>query len=108
MVAPHPYIRFSSTLLNEEGKPLAGLHLLTFYIHDTGDRRGNPLWTEALPVQSDENGNYTVDLMTSASAGVAEAFDAHPLLYVSTSIPASSSYSRAQVITTIPQAIYQD
>ncbi|SPF38355.1 exported hypothetical protein [Candidatus Sulfotelmatobacter kueseliae] len=108
MVAPHPYIRFSSTLLNEEGKPLAGLHLLTFYIHDTGDRRGNPLWTEALPVQSDENGNYTVDLMTSASAGVAEAFDAHPLLYVSTSIPASSSYSRAQAITTIPQAIYQD
>src|SRR5208283_3506945 len=100
--------RFSSTLLNEEGEPLAGLHLLTFYIHDTGDRRGNPLWTEALFVQSDENGNYTVDLMTSASAGVAEAFDAHPLLYVSTSIPASSSHSRAQAITTIPQAIYQD
>jgi hypothetical protein len=61
-IAPHPYIRFSSTLLNEDGKPLAGLHLLTFYIHDTEDRRGDPLWTETLPVQTDETGQYTVGL----------------------------------------------
>jgi hypothetical protein len=106
-VAPPPHIRFSSTLLNEDGKPLAGFHLLTFYIHDREDGRADPLWTETLAVQTDENGQYTVDLMTSA-AGVAEVFDAHPLLYVSTSIPASSSFSNAQIITTIPQAIYQD
>jgi hypothetical protein len=102
-----PHIRFSSTLLNEDGEPLAGLHLLTFYVHDREDSRADPLWTETLPVQTDENGRYTVDLMTSA-AGVAKVFEAHPLLYVSTSIPASSSFSNPQVITTIPQGIYQD
>jgi hypothetical protein len=106
-VAPQPHIHFSSTLLNEGGKPLAGFHLLTFSIHDREDGRADPLWTETLPVQTDENGQYSVDLMTSA-AGVAEVFDAYPLLYVSSSIPGSSSFSGAQVITTIPQAIYQD
>jgi hypothetical protein len=103
-----PHIRFSSTLLNEDGRPLAGFHLLTFYIHDTEDDRSEPLWTETLPVQSDENGNYTVDLMTATSAGVAEVYEAHPLLYMSASIPGSSSLSKPQIITTIPQAIYQD
>jgi hypothetical protein len=107
-IPPQPHVHFSSTLLSEDGRPMAGFHLLTFYIHATEDRRGDPLLTETLPVQSDNNGNYTVDLMTSASAAVADVFDAHPLLYVSTSIPGSSSFSEAQVITTIPQAIYQD
>jgi hypothetical protein len=106
-VVPQPFIHFSSTLLNEDGKPLDGFHLLTFYIHDSEDGHGDPLWTETLPVQSDENGQYSVDLMNSG-AGVGEVLDAHPLLYVSNSIPASSSFSGAQVITTIPQAIYQD
>jgi len=106
-IASHPHIRFSSTLLNEQGKPLAGFHLLTFYIHDQEDGRADPLWTVTLPVQGDENGQYTVDLMTSA-ADIAKVFDSHPLLYVSTSIPASASLSSPQVITTIPQAIYQD
>lgn len=107
-IARQPHVHFSSTLLSEDGKPLAEFHLLTFYIHATEDRRGDPLWTETLPVESDENGNYTVDLMTSASAGVADVLDAHPLLYVRASIPGSSSFSEAHVITTIPQAIYQD
>jgi hypothetical protein len=101
-------LRFNSTLLSEDGRPLSGFHLLTFYIHASEDRRGRPLWTETLPVQSDENGNYTVDLMTSASAGVAEVLDAHSILYVSASIPGSSAFSEARVFTTIPQAIYQD
>jgi len=106
-VASHPHIRFSSTLLSEDGKPLAGFHLLTFYIRDREDGRTDPLWTETLAVQTDENGQYSVDLMTSA-ADIAQVFEDHPLLYVSTSIPASSSFSSTQVITTIPQAIYQD
>jgi len=106
-VASYPHIRFSSTLLSEDGKPLAGFHLLTFYIRDREDGRTDPLWTETLAVQTDENGQYTVDLMTSA-ADIVKVFEAHPLLYVSTSIPASSSFSSPQVITTIPQAIYQD
>ncbi len=105
--ASHPHIRFSSNLLNEDGKPLAGFHLLTFYVHDREDSRADPLWTETLPVQTDENAQYTVDLMTSAP-DVGKIFDTHPLLYVSTSIPASSSFSNPQVITSIPQAIYQD
>ncbi len=107
-IGPQPHVHFSSTLFSEDGKTLAGFHLLTFFIHTSEDRDGDPLWTETLPVQSDENGNYTVDLMTSASAGVADVLDAHPLLYVRTSIPGSSSFSEASVITTIPQAIYQD
>jgi hypothetical protein len=106
-IAPHPHIRFSSTLLNEDGQPMAGLHLLTFYIHEREEGRAHPLWTETIAVQTDKNGQYTVDLMTSAT-DVGKVFDAHPLLYVSTSIPASSSFSSAQVITTIPQGIYQD
>jgi hypothetical protein len=115
-----PQIHFSSTLLGEDGQPLTGFHLLTFYVYINEDRRGDPLWTETLPVQSDENGNYTEDLVVPAgvSAGVSdntgltEALDAHPVLYVSTSIAESSSssdrLSEAQIITTIPQAIYQD
>jgi hypothetical protein len=101
-------VHFSSTLLSEDGKPLGGFHLLTFHIHASEDGRSDPLWTETLPVQSDENGDYIVDLMDSASAGLADLVDAHPLLYVSASIPGSSSFSKAQIITTIPQAIYQD
>ncbi len=104
----HPQVHFSSTLFSEDGKPLTGFHLLTFYIYASEDRRGGPLWTETLPVQSDENGNYTVDLMTGPSAGIADLLDAHPLFYVSSSIPRSSSFSKAQFITTVPQAIYQD
>lgn len=107
-IASHPHVHFSSTLLSEDGKPLAGFHLLTFYLHASEDRGSDPLWTETLPVQSDDDGNYTVDLMTSASAAVADALEAHLLLYVSASIPGSSSFSEPQVITTIPQAIYQD
>jgi hypothetical protein len=110
---PNPHIRFSSTLLSEDGKPLAGFHLVTFYIYGSDDRigedrSGDPLWTETLPVQTNANGEYTVDLMTATSASVVEVFTAHPLLYVSTSIPASSSFSSPQIITTTPQAIYQD
>jgi hypothetical protein len=107
-IGQHPHIHFSSTLLGEDGKPLAGFHLLSFYIHTSEDRDGDPLWTETLPVQSDENGNYAVDLTTAASAAVADLLDAHPVLYVSTSIPGSSSFSEAHAITTIPQGIYQD
>jgi hypothetical protein len=103
------HIHFSSTLL-KDGKPLTGFQLITFYISDGEDRSGDLLWTETLPVQTDEDGKYTVDLMTDASVNVAEAVDAHPLLYVSAIVPGSSSLSSssAQVITTIPQAIYQD
>jgi hypothetical protein len=103
-----PHIHFSSTLLDEDGRPLAGLHLLTFSIHASEDRPGNPLWTETLPVQSDEYGNYSVELMKAASSAVADILDTHPLVYVSSSIPGSSSFSKAQIVTTIPQAIYQD
>jgi hypothetical protein len=108
MGAQQPRIHFSSTLLTEDGKPLAGFHLLTFYIHASEDRRGDPLWTETIPVRSDENGDYTVDLTTSASADVTEVLGTHSLLYVSASIPGSPSLSEARVVTTIPQAIYQD
>jgi hypothetical protein len=107
-IAQQALLHFSSTLLGEDGEPLAGSHLLSFHIRDSEAGSGDPLWTETLPVQSDENGNYTVDLMTSASAGIAEVVGAHPLLFVSASIPGSSSFSKAQVITMIPQAIYQD
>jgi len=107
-VARQPNLHFSSVLLGEDGKPLAGLHLLTFHIHANEDGRGDSLWTETVPVQSDEDGNYTVDLMNSASASAGDILDAYPVLYVSASIPGSSSFSEAHVITTIPQAIYQD
>jgi hypothetical protein len=100
-----PDIHFSSTLFSENGAPLAGSHLLTFHIYASEDRRGEPIWTETLRVQSDENGNYTVDLMTSASADLLAAY---PLLYVRASILGSSAFSEERVITTIPQGIYQD
>lgn len=102
-----PQIHFESTLLTEDGKPLSGFHLITFQIYASEDG-GDPFWTETLPVQTDENGSYSVDLMTSASAGVAESLGTSPILYVRTSIPGSSSFTKARVITTVPQAIYQD
>jgi hypothetical protein len=109
-IGRQPHVHFNSTLLSADGNPLAGSHLLTFQIYTSDvyaneNSSGDPIWTETLPVQSDEDGSYTVDLMTSASADV---FKAHSLLYVSASIPDSSAYSEEQVITTIPQAIYQD
>src|ERR1700689_1501793 len=54
---------------------------------------------------------YTIEKTAApilSGPDIAKVFEAHPLLYVSTSIPASSSFSSPQVITTIPQAIYQD
>jgi hypothetical protein len=104
-IVRQPHLHFSSTLFSEDGKPLAGSHLLTFHIYASEDHGGDPIWTETLPVQTDEDGNYTVDLMTSASADILAD---HPLLYVSVTIPGSSAFSEEQVITTIPQAIYQD
>jgi hypothetical protein len=101
-------LHINSTLLSENGTPLTGPHLLTFFVSAGEDGGGDLLWTETLPVQSDANGNYSVDLMTSASAGVGEDVDAHPLLSVSTRISGTSSFSSAQTVTTIPQAIYQD
>jgi hypothetical protein len=104
-IGGQPHVHFNSTLFGEDGKPLAGSHLLTFHIYASEDHGGGPIWIETLSVQSDENGNYAVDLMTSASADV---FASHSLLYVSASIPGSSIFSEAHIITTIPQAIYQD
>ncbi|HTZ84053.1 MAG TPA: hypothetical protein VMB66_12725 [Candidatus Acidoferrales bacterium] len=101
-------IHFKSTLLAEDGEPLAGLHLLTFYIHASEEFPDDSFWSETLPVQSDGNGNYSVDLTPPARAIAANVLEQHPVLYVSTSIPGSSSFSEAHVITTIPQAIYQD
>jgi hypothetical protein len=106
--AQQPHLHFSSTLFSEDGEPLAGSHLLTFYIRASEGRSSNPIWTETLSVQSDENGNYTVDLMASASADVVDLLYAHPVLYISASIPGSSLFSEEQIITTIPQGIYQD
>jgi hypothetical protein len=103
-----PRIHFDSKLLGANGKPLSGFHLLTFQLHGSEDRGDDPVWTESLPVQSDEQGNYSVDLLTSATATVAEIVKGSPLLYVSVSVPGSASPSDAQIITTLPQAIYQD
>jgi hypothetical protein len=101
-----PHIRFNSTLRSQQGSPLAGLHVLSFAIGTSEE--GDSLWTETLPVESDEQGDYTVDLLKTATPGVVEFVQAHPLVFVRASIPGSSSFAEAKVITTLPQAIYQD
>lgn len=100
---------FRSILHRQDGSPVTGLQFLTFSIYDKKDFYSDPLWKETLPVQLDKEGRYSVQLTTGASADTAASIrNTHALLWVSTSIPGTTATTAPQVITTIPQGIYQD
>jgi len=101
-------LHFHSTLVGEEGNPLAGVHLVTFCIRDNEEASGAVLWTETLLVKTGENGQYALDLATGAPDRTRTELRTHPLLYVTTSIPGSTRTNAAKVITTIPQGIWVD
>jgi hypothetical protein len=106
--ATNSHISFSSNLLADDGKPMSGFQLVTFYIHDNADRSGDALWIETLPVQVREDGEYSVELGATAASFAERVINGHALLYVSARATNSSIASEAKVITTIPQGIWVD
>jgi hypothetical protein len=64
-----PIIRFSGTLLDAEGRPMAGPLGVTFalYAQQSG---GAALWMETQNVRPDENGNYMALLGDETASGV--------------------------------------
>ena len=62
-------VKFTGTLSDVEGKPLAGTVGVTFmlYKEQTG---GAPLWIETQNVQADKNGHYSVMLGSATSHGL--------------------------------------
>jgi hypothetical protein len=108
LAATYPHISFHARLLSDEGEPLRGLQIVTFYVHDSRDRSGEALWIETVPVQVRENGEYFVELGASSPSFGERVIDGHALLYVSSRTTNSSKPSPAAVVVTIPQAIWVD
>jgi hypothetical protein len=108
LAATNPHISFSSNLLGDDGRPLSGFQLVTFYVHDNADGSGDALWIETLPVQAGENGEYSVELGAGSANFSDKVINGHALLYVSARTTNSSSASATKVITTIPQGIWVD
>jgi hypothetical protein len=102
----HSLLHFNSTLLNQDGVPLSGLHLITFSIRESKNGDSTPLWSETLLVPVDKDGNYTVNLGTTAPNFAEKVTDSHTLVYVTASSPAASA-NAAKAITTIPQGVFQ-
>ena len=108
LAAAIQHIRFSAWLHGDDGKPLCGFQVLTFYIYDNADRRGDALWTQTIPVLVSKTGKYTVELGAGFPHFDQKVIKGHTLLYVSVRTPRSSGVSAATVITTIPQGIWVD
>jgi hypothetical protein len=108
LAANNPHISFSSNLLSDDGKPLSGFQLVTFYVYDNADSSGDALWIGTLPIQAGGNGEYSVELGAASPSFVDKVINGHTLLYVSTRTTNSSRLCRAKVITTIPQGIWVD
>jgi hypothetical protein len=108
LAATDPYIDFRSTVGCDDGGPLSGFQFLTFSIHDNADRRGDALWTETVPVQVRENGEYTIKLGAGSPGFAEKVIDGYRLLYVSVRTPKCRVVPASTVITTIPQGIWVD
>jgi hypothetical protein len=108
LAATCPHISFHSKLLSDDGKPLRGLQIVTFYVHDSADRSGDALWIETLPVEVRENGEYFAELGAASPRFGERVINGHALLYVSVRTSSSSKPSPAAVVVTIPQGIWVD
>jgi len=108
LAANNPHISFSSNLLSDDGRPLSGFQLVTFYVYDNPDSSGDALWIETLPVQAGENGEYSVDLGAASASFAEKVIHGHALLYVTARTTTSSTASAAKVIITVPQGIWVD
>jgi hypothetical protein len=64
-----PFIQFSSVATDVNGKPLAGVEGVTFYLY-RDQQGGSPLWMETQNVQPDPSGHYTVLLGSMTSYGL--------------------------------------
>lgn len=62
-------VRFNGSLTDSSGKPLSGVVGVTFALYKD-EQGGAPLWLETQNVVADKNGNYTVALGASSSAGL--------------------------------------
>ncbi|WP_158822754.1 hypothetical protein [Granulicella sp. S156] len=100
-------IHLRPTLLDADGKPLSGVHEITFNIRAGADTSGELLWKETLSVQADENGRYVVDLGSSSPDFAERVLEHHSLVYVTTSSSPSTQETAAVPITTTPQGVFQ-
>ena len=67
-------VKFSGTLIDGGGKPLAGVAGVTFSLYEEPDG-GAPIWMETQNVQADGNGQYTAMLGSTRNDGIpAEVF----------------------------------
>jgi hypothetical protein len=108
LAAANPHISFHGKLLSDDGKPLSGLQIVTFYLHDSADRDEGALWTETLPIQVRENGEYFVELGADSPYFAERVIKGHALLYASTRTANASKASPAAIVVTVPQGIWVD
>jgi hypothetical protein len=64
-----PLVRFSGTLSDVNGKPLAGIVGVTFALYKD-EQGGSPLWLETQNATLDKSGRYTVMLGSTTSTGL--------------------------------------
>jgi len=62
-------VNFSGTITDINGKPLTGVHGVTFYLYKDSEG-GAPLWMETQNVQTDSHGHYTVMLGSTTNEGL--------------------------------------
>jgi len=62
-------VNFSGTMTDLNGKPMNGVHGVTFYLYKDSAGRA-PLWMETQNVQADNRGHYTVMLGSTTSQGL--------------------------------------
>lgn len=62
-------VNFSGMVTDINGKPLSGVHGVTFYLYKDS-QGGAPLWMETQNVQADSHGHYTVMLGSTTNEGL--------------------------------------
>jgi hypothetical protein len=63
-------VNFSGTITDANGKPLAGVQGVTFFLYKDANGSSAPLWLETQNVQADSRGHYTVMLGSTTTEGL--------------------------------------
>jgi hypothetical protein len=97
-------IKLSGTLLDDQGRPMAGPVGVTFalYAQQSG---GAALWMETQNVKPDENGNYTVVLGANSTEGVpAELFVSGEARWLGIQVGQQPEHERTLLVS-VPYAL---
>jgi hypothetical protein len=63
-------VNYSGIVTDLNGKPMTGIHGVTFYLYKDSEGSGAPLWMETQNVQPDSRGRYTAVLGSSTALGL--------------------------------------